>query len=125
MTDDDPKDYSFILSPNNKTRYIAGTFDCERKEPHFEIDFFEPDCVLGRESAPPKPNPDGIHKLLDYWETHPGDTVMVGDYHFDLEAGRRAGTTTVWLDIEGHSQWLDQADLRVQSLQELMALAIV
>jgi len=89
------------------------------------LDFFEPDCVLGRESAPPKPNPDGIHKLLDYWETHPGDTVMVGDYHFDLEAGRRAGTTTVWLDIEGHGQWLDQADLRVQSLQELMALAIV
>ena len=88
------------------------------------LDFFETDCVLGRESAPPKPNPDGIHKLLDYWGTHPGDTVMVGDYHFDLEAGRRAGTTTVWLDIAGHGQWLNQADLRVQSLRELMDLAI-
>lgn len=89
------------------------------------LGFFEDACILGRESAPPKPNPDGIYKLLDYWAAYPHDAVMVGDYHFDLEAGRRAGTTTVWLDTDGHGQWLDQADLRVQSLPELTGLVLV
>jgi len=42
MTDTDPKDYSFILPPNQKTRHIAGTFDSEKKEPHYEIEISIP-----------------------------------------------------------------------------------
>ena len=87
------------------------------------LDFFEPKCVLGRESVAPKPSPEGIHKLLAYWRTPARAAVMVGDYVFDLEAGRRAGTATVYVDVAGNGQWAAQADLRVQNLGELLALA--
>ena len=49
---------------------------------------------------------------------------MVGDYLFDLEAGRRAGVATVHLDVNGDGQWADQADFRVQNLSELLRLAV-
>ncbi len=84
--------------------------------------FFEPECVVGRELTSPKPSPEGIHKLLDYWETPASTAVMIGDYLFDLEAGHRAGTATVYVDVAGQNQWTAQADLRVQNLSELLWL---
>ena len=42
MTDNDSRDYSFILWTNQKTRHIAGTFDYEKKEPHYEIEISIP-----------------------------------------------------------------------------------
>ncbi len=84
--------------------------------------FFEPECVVGRELAAPKPNPEGIHKLLDYWGAPASTAVMVGDYLFDLEAGHRAGTATVYVDVAAQNQWTAQADLRVQNLGELLWL---
>ncbi len=86
------------------------------------LEFFEPESILGRESAPPKPDPDGIRQLLAHWAAPPEAAVMVGDYHFDLEAGRRAGAATVYLDVAGKGQWSEQADLTVQDLHELIFL---
>ncbi len=88
------------------------------------LGFFEPEWVLGRESAAPKPSPEGIHKLLKYWNTPADRAVMVGDFHFDLEAGRRAGTATVYVDVENRDQWTDKADTRVKTLAELLSLAM-
>ena len=45
---------------------------------------------------------------------------MVGDYVFDLMAGRNAGTATVHLDVTGAFPWPEQADVRVSSLEELL-----
>lgn len=53
------------------------------------------DPVLGREDALPKPDPTGIWQICDYWGLRPAQAVMVGDYRFDIEAGRRAGVRTV------------------------------
>ncbi len=88
------------------------------------LEFFEPACVLGRESAAPKPNPDGIYQLLARWEAAPGAAVMVGDYLFDLVAGRRAGTATVHVAVNGNHRWPEETDLRVKDLRELLALVV-
>ncbi len=53
------------------------------------------DPVLGREDAPPKPDPAGIWQICNYWGLRPEQAAMVGDYRFDIEAGRRAGVRTV------------------------------
>jgi HAD superfamily hydrolase (TIGR01509 family) len=53
------------------------------------------DAVVAREDAPPKPNPAGIWKICESWELQPDEVAMVGDYVFDIEAGRRAGAHTV------------------------------
>ncbi len=78
--------------------------------------------MVGRELAAPKPSPEGIHKLLDYWGTPVSTAVMVGDYFFDLEAGHRAGTATVYVDVADQKQWTAEADRRVQNLIELLWL---
>jgi HAD superfamily hydrolase (TIGR01509 family) len=82
--------------------------------------FFEPAHVLGRESARPKPEPDGVHLLLSAWSLAPSDAVVVGDYLFDLRAGRAAGTATIHVDVAGAFRWPDHADHCVRSLADLL-----
>ena len=84
--------------------------------------YFDTGDVLGRESCEVKPSADGIHKLLDGWGANAGDAVMVGDFLFDLVAGREAGTTTVYLDTNGGFEYRDQADVCVHDLGELARL---
>lgn len=60
------------------------------------------DHVLTREDGPAKPDPWGIHELCQVWGVRPEQVVMIGDYHFDLEAGLRAGSKTV-LYTQGRS----------------------
>lgn len=81
--------------------------------------FFDPDCVLGRESCQVKPSADGIRKLLDAWSASAAEAVMVGDYLFDLIAGREAGTATVYLDPKGRFEYRERADMCVRGLAEL------
>jgi HAD superfamily hydrolase (TIGR01509 family) len=84
--------------------------------------FFERACVVGREAAAPKPDPGGIHHLLDAWRAAPQQAVMVGDYRYDLLAGRAAGTATVYVDTRGAFPFAEHADVSVQSLAALTAL---
>lgn len=88
------------------------------------LDFFPPTTILSRECCAPKPSPDGIWQLLTHWQATPETAVMVGDYVFDLQSGRAAGTTTVHLDPSGEFPWQDQADVQVTSLIQLQALLV-
>jgi len=72
---------------------------------------FDPNDLVGRDEAPPKPQPDGIRRLLDRWGAAADDAVMVGDFLYDLQAGRAAGVLTVYLDWDGDGRWTDAADL--------------
>jgi len=80
---------------------------------------FQPAHVLGRSCAPPKPDPAGIHVLLDRLDSSPDRCVMVGDYLHDVRAGRRAGAATLLVNRRGESGWDDEADLVVSSLWPL------
>jgi len=82
-------------------------------------DFFDASCIVGREAAAPKPDPGGIHRLLDSWRAAPHEAVMVGDYRYDLLAGRAAGTATVYIDTSGAFPFAEHADVSVRSLAEL------
>ncbi|MBT3217685.1 MAG: HAD family hydrolase [Proteobacteria bacterium] len=84
--------------------------------------FFNSLNVLGRECATPKPSPDGIRQILDRWGAEAGGAVMVGDYLFDLQAGRAAGAMAVWVDVAGANCFATEADLVVRSLGELGAM---
>jgi HAD superfamily hydrolase (TIGR01509 family) len=82
--------------------------------------FFPLDHILDRDSCMPKPSPDGILRLLRYWRAQADDTVMVGDYLYDLEAGKGAGVATVHLDTRGNVDWSEYTDIRVESLGEII-----
>lgn len=83
--------------------------------------FFDPADVIGREAARPKPEPDGVRLLLSAWRLAPAAAVVVGDFLYDLRAGRAAGTATVHVDPAGAFRWREHADRCVRSLAELLS----
>lgn len=83
-------------------------------------DFFQPEYILDRNICPPKPSPEGILHLLNIWKAGSEDAVMIGDYVFDLEAGRNAGVHTVHLDTQGLFQWPQYTDLKITGFKDLL-----
>lgn len=84
--------------------------------------YFEPAFVLGRDEARPKPDPGGLCHLLERWQAAPSDALMVGDFRYDLEAGRAAGMQTVLVGDRPGREWPELTDLKVTSLAELRRL---
>jgi len=83
--------------------------------------FFTDDNVISRDCCAPKPDAAGVSLLMNQWQVDADQCVMVGDYLFDLEAGRNAGVATVHLDVNGEFAWPEMTDLAVTSLDELLA----
>ena len=84
--------------------------------------FFPLEHILDRDACIPKPSPDGIRHLLEFWQAEVEDTVMVGDYLYDLEAGKGAGVVTIHVDTREDSEdWSEFTDIRVDGLGEIIA----
>lgn len=81
--------------------------------------FFKDDHLISRNCAPPKPDPAGIHRLLNAWGGTPEESVMVGDHLFDIDTGRAAGSATIYVDPTGKFEHRDKADCCIRSLDEL------
>lgn len=72
-------------------------------------DCFDENHVLGRDEALPKPDPEGLLHLARAWNVAPERMVMVGDYRFDLDCGRTAGSHTVLVNLP-ENPWPELAD---------------
>lgn len=83
---------------------------------------FHSDHVVGRETCAPKPNPDGVLHLLEAWNALPAETVMVGDFLYDIEAGKRAGVRTVHFDSTGRFPWPEFTDHGITALEQILDL---
>ena len=82
--------------------------------------FFTPESIVSRDCAVAKPDPAGVRVALSRLGASPVESVMVGDYRFDLEAGRRGGLATVHLDVAREFPWPGLTDLGIGSLDELL-----
>ncbi len=76
------------------------------------------DAVVTREDAPPKPAPDPVWLACQRMGVPPSEVLLVGDFEFDMLAGRRAGVGTVLLRNPAQAS-SEHADLSVDSLGEL------
>ena len=76
------------------------------------------DAVVTREDGPPKPAPEPVWLACRRMGLPPSEIMFVGDFEFDMLAGRRAGVRTVLLrgPVLKASQ---HADVIVDSLGEL------
>jgi HAD superfamily hydrolase (TIGR01509 family) len=84
-------------------------------------------AVYTREDGPHKPSPEGVFTLCRQMGVAPAETLVVGDYKFDILAGRNAGCATV-LVTTTHSpaphelpEW-GPPDRIIASLRELLPL---
>jgi len=82
---------------------------------------FRFDAVVTREDAPPKPAPDPVWLACRRMGLPPSAVLFVGDFEFDMLAGRRAGVRTVLLRNPAQAA-SDHADYSVDSLAELRGL---
>lgn len=48
--------------------------------------------VLTRDDCLPKPHPEGLHKLANVFELSPSELIYIGDFSFDIETARNAGS---------------------------------
>jgi HAD superfamily hydrolase (TIGR01509 family) len=83
-------------------------------------------AVYTREDGPPKPSPHGARLLCRAMGVDPAATLAVGDYKYDVIAGRDAGCRTVLVSRESLAdhelaEW-GSPDLVVRSLRELLPL---
>ena len=83
----------------------------------FQIDF---GAVVAREDAPPKPDPESVYTACRMLNVNPENCVMVGDFAFDIEAGKRAGCRTVFIETEKFRHLRPGEDARITSLIELI-----
>lgn len=82
--------------------------------------YFSSDTIVSRDCCAAKPLPDGVIKLMQQWQAEPSDTVMVGDYLYDLKAGKDAGAATVHLDVNGNFLWPELTSTGVSNLNQLL-----
>jgi len=84
----------------------------------------EADAILTREDGLLKPDPAGVIELSRRLETDPTQTLVVGDYLFDIQAGQRAGAKTVlfWQKDE-LPEYAHLADYVINDLHDLMDIA--
>lgn len=81
------------------------------------------DAVYTRDDGAVKPAADGVLTLCARMNVLPGLSWMVGDYLFDVQCGRAAGTRTVLMISDAPlPSYADKADYVIRRLSELLTL---
>jgi len=80
--------------------------------------------VVTREDAPAKPRPEPIWIICEKLGVSPPHALMVGDFKFDIAAGRNAGTRTALLTNGKTPSYLQEItpDHVLEQLADLMKL---
>lgn len=81
--------------------------------------------IVSREDAPPKPDPAGVVFAAGKMGVDTADLLLVGDFRFDIEAGRAAGSLTALVTNGRPCPWCDDVspDWIVERLEDIIFLA--
>jgi len=79
------------------------------------------DAVVSREDSKPKPDPDGVLVAASRLGVDPQACLVIGDYEFDIQAGRAAGSLTVLFSPSGRS-FQTVPDFQIRDMSELPML---
>ena len=88
------------------------------------LQYFVPQCIIARDTCEPKPSPLGIFTICSLWNVQPQETVMVGDYIYDIQAGFEAGSKTILICRGKDTGFTKQTDfeptIRIDSFLDLL-----
>ena len=107
-----------IISRNSSKAIHAGLDNFKR------ITAFDFNIIISRDSpVKPKPSGDGILQAASEMKVDVKRIAMVGDFIFDIQAGREAGAVTVFID-NGCSGELPkvESDAKISQLAELLEI---
>jgi hydrogenase expression/formation protein HypE len=86
-----------------------------------KIKFSDIDVIITRDDpVKPKPDPEGVILAAKKLKVDAGELIVVGDFIFDVQAGKNAGSTTVFLNngLE-HDFSVPVSDYTITQLDEL------
>lgn len=75
--------------------------------------------IIARGDSRPKPDPDSVLTACRILGVNPEEAVMVGDFRFDIEAGKNSGAKTVFVETEKFKDLQCGEDARISNLSEL------
>ena len=77
------------------------------------------DPIVSRDDAPYKPSPHGLWQICKAWQVAPSEVLMIGDYIFDIQAGRSAGTRTALVTHGKQWPFVELADVTFPNFASL------
>ena len=78
------------------------------------------DAVITREDGPVKPDPFAVFKACEMMQVVPQQSIMVGDYLYDLVSGRRAGAKSVlYCSQSNYADFQHEADFTIKHFDEI------
>ena len=81
------------------------------------------DAIIGREDGPVKPDAFGVLKLCEQFGVRPQETLLVGDYLYDLLCAKAAGAVAVLLDNhERADEFAEHADFRIKNIDQILEI---
>ena len=81
------------------------------------------DAVIGRDEGPVKPDAFGVLELCSIFSTSPQETLVVGDYLYDLLSAKAAGAFSVLIKTNKHAENFEpHADYVITSLDEILEI---
>jgi HAD superfamily hydrolase (TIGR01509 family) len=87
------------------------------------VRFLDFSTVITRDDSLPKPHPDGVHKACERMGLAASELMVVGDFRFDVIAGKAAGACTVLLTNGRRSVMAagdPEPDFTVARLEEIL-----
>lgn len=81
------------------------------------------DAVFGREEGPAKPDCFGVLELCREFGVEPGETLLVGDYLFDLLCAKAAGAVAVLLANHNQAdEFAEHADFCIENISQILQI---
>jgi HAD superfamily hydrolase (TIGR01509 family) len=81
------------------------------------------DAVIGREDGPVKPDAFGVLQLSRQFGVKPEETLLVGDYLFDLLCAKAAGAVAVLLvNHEQAEEFIEYADFCIEDISRILEI---
>jgi len=81
------------------------------------------DRIVGREDGPVKPDAFGVRRLCQCFGVAPAETLLVGDYLYDVLCARAAGAISILLANHPRAtEFVQHADFVIQNLCEILQI---
>lgn len=81
------------------------------------------DVVVGREDGPAKPDAFGVHEICRRFGVDPSQTLVVGDFLFDLLAAKAAGARAVLITThEKADDFASHAEFTIENIEQILQI---
>ncbi|MHC4618713.1 MAG: HAD family hydrolase [Planctomycetota bacterium] len=81
------------------------------------------DAVVDREDGPVKPDAFGVLRMCEHFGVRPCETLVVGDYLFDLLCAKAAGAPAVLLvNSSRAAEFAEHADFTIEKIDQVLQI---